>query len=149
MRSRADFMVKSLAPLLLHGSIATTQKCACEVVIYWEQLFCRTSASMKGEPGRAVPSTTSITGQRTRVPSKTAICQYFDSVGLRWDTTIWPHGNVVLSTVTHTLVPWHIRLSYRPTRAQVSPRGLEAAVKESNSLPPRPKINLRLAPAQS
>ena len=149
MRSRADFMVKSWVPLLPRGSIATTLARACEAVPYWGQLLCRTSASMKGEPGRAALSTTPTTGKRIRIPPKTAACQYFDGVGLRWDTTIWPHGDVVPGTVTHSPAPWHIRLSYRPTRAQVSPRGLEAAVKESNSLPPCPKIILRLASAQS
>lgn len=143
------FMVKSWVPLLPRGSIAITHARACEAVPYWGQLLCRTSASMKGEPGRAALSTTPTTGKRTRIPPKTAVCQYFDGVRLRWDTTIWPHGDVVPGTVTHSPAPWHIRLSYRPTRVQVSPRGLEAAVKESNSLPPCPKIILRLASAQS
>ena len=149
MRSRADFMVKSLAPLLLHGSIATTQQVRLRGRTLLGVVIFRTSASMKGEPGWAALSMTPTTGECTIIPHKYAVCQYFNVVGLRWDTTIWLHGDVVPGTVTHTLVPWHMCLSYRPTRAQVSPRGLEAAVKKSNSLPPRPKINLRLAPAQS
>ena len=149
MRSKDDFMVKSWVSLLPRGSIATTHTHACEAVPYWGQLSCSTSASMKAESGWAALSMTPITGERTRMNPKTAVCQYFDGVGLHWDTTIWPHGDVVPGAVTHTPAPWHMRLSYRPTRTQISPRGLEAAVKESNSLPPRPKIILRLASAQS
>ena len=104
---------------------------------------------MKGESGWAALSMTPTTGECTRMPHKNVVYKYFNGVGLRWDTTIWLHGDVVPCTVTHTLVSLHMRLSYRSTRTRVSPRGLEAAVKDSNLLPPRSKIILRLASAQS